>query len=331
MTGVPEPDRRPDVLGEPYLVETIDLAPDDEGAVEANLVLHPAAPDRVSSGGGRRAVLHVHGFADYFFHTEYAGWWAARGWDFHALDLRKYGRSLRPHHTPNHVDSLTTYYEELDAAWARIVERDGHTEVVLSAHSTGGLTAALWAHDRGLADAGLVGLVLNSPWLDLQGSPLLRNPVTTAALRRLGARRPRRALRRAITTVYGESLHHEHRGEWVYDLAWKPLDSWPIHLGWLAAVRTGHARVHRGLDVRAPVLVLTSGASARPTGPDDPAVDEHDIVLEVEQIRRWAPRLGPHVTLVSVPGARHDVVLSRPGPRARVYDELARWTGAYLA
>ena len=77
-----------DVLGAPYTVETIDLDPDDEGDVVAHLVSRPA------EGAARGAVLHLHGFADYFFHTEYADWWAARGYAFYGLDLRKYGRSI---------------------------------------------------------------------------------------------------------------------------------------------------------------------------------------------------------------------------------------------
>ena len=86
-----------DVLGPDYRVETISLPPDSEGAVVATLVsLEPEHPNG-------RAVLHVHGFADYFFHTEYARWWADRGYAFYALDLRKYGRGLREHHTPNKV------------------------------------------------------------------------------------------------------------------------------------------------------------------------------------------------------------------------------------
>ena len=49
----------------------------------------------------------------------------------------------------------------------------GHRRLIINAHSTGGLISALWAHkvrDQGLVDA----MVLNSPWLDLQGSWLLR-------------------------------------------------------------------------------------------------------------------------------------------------------------
>jgi len=130
----------PDVLGEPYLAETITLPPDDEGPVVATLVLRRAAEPT------GRAVLHVHGFCDYFFQTAYAEWWTERGYDFYALDLRKYGRSLRPHQTPNFVTDLREHFPEIDAAFVRITERDDHDHVVISAHSTGGLIVSLWAN-----------------------------------------------------------------------------------------------------------------------------------------------------------------------------------------
>jgi alpha-beta hydrolase superfamily lysophospholipase len=84
----------PDILGPPYTAETLDLPDDDEGQVVATLVHRPAGE------ATDRAVLHVHGFADYFFQTAYAEWWTERGYDFYALDLRKYGRSILPHQTP---------------------------------------------------------------------------------------------------------------------------------------------------------------------------------------------------------------------------------------
>jgi len=61
-------------------------------------------------------VLYVHGFADYFFQTELAEFHAARGEDFYAIDLHKYGRSLRPHQTPYQMADVADYYGELDTA-----------------------------------------------------------------------------------------------------------------------------------------------------------------------------------------------------------------------
>ena len=310
-----------DVLGPDYRVETITLPPDDEGAVVATLVtLGPAEPNG-------RAVLHVHGFADYFFHTEYARWWADRGYTFYALDLRKYGRSLREHQTPHYVADLTEYFGEIDLAWWRITQRDGFEQVVMSGHSTGGLTVTLWAHERRPAE--LVGMVLNSPWFDMQGSAWLRSPAARAAINRLGSSRPMQEIPRKISTVYGRTLHREHGGEWDYDLAWKPLESRPIYVGWLRAVRRGHAQLHAGLDVACPTLVLSSARSYFGEQTDETATS-NDIVLDVEQIRRWASSVGRHVTSIAVEGAIHDVVLSRPEVRATAYDAIGTWLDAWV-
>lgn len=308
-----------DVLGEPYRAETIELAADAEGAVVATLVSRPTA------GSSGRAVLQVHGFADYFFQTGAADYWLSRGYDFYALDLRKYGRSLRPHQTPNFVTDLADYYQEIDEAYRRVTERDGHDVVVVTAHSTGGLVTPLWVHDR---QPRLAGMVLNSPWLDLQGSLLLRT-AGTKAIDQIGLRRPYLAVPRDVSGFYARSLHSEHDGEWDFDLAWKPLESWPVYAGWLRAVRRGHARAHRGLDVHCPVLVLTSAASGHPVE-YDATCSSTDIVLDVELIRKWAHKLADHVTLVRVDGAIHDVFLSREPVRRLAFDEVTRWSDAYL-
>ena len=72
-----------------------------------------------------------------------------------------------------------------------------------------------------------------------------------------------------------------------------------------------------------PVLVLTSGASSFPREWDD-NVSQHDIVLDVEQIRKWAHKLGPHVTVARIEGALHDVTLSaEPAPPTSLDEEFA--------
>ena len=310
-----------DILGHPYLSETIELPDDEEGEVVATLVWRRTEITERATG----AVLHLHGFSDYFFQTPAADYWTERGYDFYALDLRKYGRSLRPHHTPNFVTDLRHYFEEIDAAMATVRDRDGHTHVIVTAHSTGGLIAPLWADAR---KPGLAGMVLNSPWLDLHGSFLLRT-AGTAAIDQVGARRPYLAIPRNVSGLYAQSLHKDHRGEWEFNLDWKPIDSWPVYAGWLRAVRRGHAKVHRGIDVGAPVLVLTSGASSFPREWDE-NVDRHDIVLDVDQIRKWAHKLGDHVTVSRIEGALHDVTLSAEPVRTRVFDQISRWLDAYV-
>jgi len=310
-----------DVLGAPFTAETIPFPDDHEGAVVATLVrLESAEPTR-------RAVLHVHGFADYFFQTEYARWWADRGYDFYAVDLPKYGRSLLEHQTPNYTADLADYFPVLDEVWRRI--RAEHDSLIVTGHSTGGLTTPLWADSR--RPEGLAGMFLNSPWLDLQG-PATARILLTPVVKQLGRIQPMRIIPRAVSGFYTRSLHRDHEGEWDFDLAWKPIESFKVYAGWLRAIRHGHALLHAGLDVAAPVLVLSSDASGHPdpAGEVDEVVHGTDIVLDVEHIRRWSTSVGRHVTYIAIPGAKHDVVLSRPEAREHAYAELDRWLTAYV-
>jgi alpha-beta hydrolase superfamily lysophospholipase len=306
-----------DILGAPYTCETLQLRPDDEGDVVATLVHRPTARTR------RRAVLHVHGFADYFFQTAAADFWVARGYDFYALDLRKYGRSIRPHQTPNYVADLGTYYEELDIAWQRVHEH--HDEVLLSAHSTGGLTVPLWLHDRRLRPA---GVFLNSPWIVMNGD--LRTRLGMPLIGQLGRYQPLREVPRDRSGGYLKSISNQYDGEWTINPAWKPLASWPAHAGWLRAVARGQARIRHGLDVHAPVLLVSSTRSGPPLTVGDPTLRGTDVVLDVERMRRAAPGISRHLTLAQVEGAIHDVTISPEPVRARVFDEVGRWLSAYV-
>ena len=73
---------------------------------------------------------------------------------------------------------------------------------------------------------------------------------------------------------YGTTLHRDYDGEFDYDLQWKPLGGFPVTFGWINAVRRGQARLHRGLDVGVPNLILRSDHSVaedRRPGRLDPA------------------------------------------------------------
>jgi alpha-beta hydrolase superfamily lysophospholipase len=284
--------------------------------VVATLVHRPAGRP---SG---RAVLHVHGFSDYFFQTRYAEHLTSLGYDFYAIDLRKCGRSLLPQQTHNFCRSLDEYYPELDAAIRLICERDGHSSLVLSGHSTGGLLVPLWCSDR--PELPVDAVVLNSPWLDLQGAFWLRTRVAAFVLDRVGRREPYRVIPRGVSGLYVESLHRAYQGEWDFDLAWKPKDSIPVRAGWLRAIRAGHRRIHDGLRLRGRVLVMTSARSSDPEEWSDD-VTTTDIVLDVSQMTRWAPGLAEDVALVRIDGAMHDVFLSREPVRAEAYEHFTRW------
>ena len=313
----------PDLLGAGYEARTFDLGtdPDGEGEIEAVLVRRTVRPGEQVTG----AVLYVHGFSDYFFQTELADFAAARGLAFYGLDLRKSGRARRPGQTAHYVSDLALYDKELELALDVVVAEQPDTPVVVVAHSTGGLITPLWLDRRRRAGkvAPVSGLVLNSPWFDLQGKPVMRGPVTWA-LWLLAKVRPLRALDLPESTVYGGSLHITGTGEWEYDLDLKPLPGFPVTIGWLNAVRRGHARLHRGLDVGVPSLVLRSDKTHFAPVYSE-ASDRADTVLDVRQIARWAGCLGSETTVVPIEDARHDVFLSLPAARKQAYESFGAW------
>jgi alpha-beta hydrolase superfamily lysophospholipase len=175
----------------------------------------------------------------------------------------------------------------------------------------------------------VAGVFLNAPWIDMHGDAFTRL-MAMPAIQRIGAYQPMRPVPRTVTGAYARSLHKDHLGEWDFDLAWKPLTSWPVYAGWIRAIRQGQARIARGLEVDAPVLMLSSDRSSQPASDEDPDLKCTDVVLDVEQMRRRAARISRHVTIVQVPGALHDVTLSPEPARSRVFDELDRWLSAYV-
>jgi alpha-beta hydrolase superfamily lysophospholipase len=321
-----ELDWKPDLLGDGYTQHVIELGedPDGEGAIAAVLVRRAVQPGETVHG----SVLYIHGFSDYFFQTELADFFAARGLAFYGLDLRKSGRARRPGQTAHYVSDLSLCDQELETALATVVDHHPDQPVVVAAHSTGGLIAPLWLDRRRRAGrvAPVAALVLNSPWFDLQGKAVHRGPITQA-LRALAKVQPFRELR-LPTGVYGSTIHVSGTGEWDFNLELKPLGGFPVTIGWLNAVRRAQARLHQGLDVGVPSLVLRSARTDFSTE-YSPLSDRADTVLDVDQIARWAGCLGGETTIVPIDGARHDVFLSLPEVRADAYARVEAWLAAH--
>ncbi|PZR53183.1 alpha/beta hydrolase [Xylanimonas oleitrophica] len=334
---------------------TLPLEPDDEGEVVATLVRrrHEDSAAEGRSGaqpsGARGApgvapaearagsaapdagvdLLYVHGWVDYFFQAHLADFWEGLGVRFHALDLRKYGRSLRPHQTPGFVTGLDTYDEEIAAA-LRVMGhgpvRATRRRLVVMGHSTGGLTLSLWAHRHpGRADA----LVLNSPWLEFQTRQLGRR-VLEPGIRAQATVAPRSTLINLDQGFYVRSISSRYDGEWEFDAAWRPDAGWRATPAWLAAVFSGHDQVAHGLSIDVPILVLLSARSTPPVR-WQPEMMRTDSVLNVRGVARRVPNLGSVITLVRLDGALHDVTLSAPEVRERVWQETERWFRAYVA
>lgn len=335
-------DWRPDVLGDEFEQLTLELGEDDEGPVVATLVR--ALPGeqpwwdlrRWGSALRRRPlhdvdVLYVHGWSDYFFQKRLARFWTSRGARFFALDLRKYGRSLRDGQTPGYITDLATYDEDiaaaLDAMERGAAGASSTRRLVLLGHSTGGLTLSLWASRHpDTADA----VILNSPWLEFQvasARPLI------APVAELQARwAPREVAPQVDLGFYTRAQQEVADPDDPVETnpMWRPAQTMAVHAGWFHAILTGHATVAHGLSIDAPVCVLLSSRSATPTRWSED-LTRADSVLVVDDIARAALKLGASVTVERIDGALHDVFLSRHEAREEAYRRLDRWVRGWSA
>ena len=308
-----------DILGPGYEMMTLALGRDYEGEVIATLVR------RQSDLEGRRAVLYVHGYNDYFFQKHVADFYTSLGITFYALDLRKCGRSLMPHQTASLCRSVQEYYSEIDAA-VDIIKRDGHELVLVSGHSTGGLIVSLWADEgngRNLIDA----LILNSPNLS-SGAPVAARFTIDPICRIIARRNPAVTLPLRLSPRYARSLHRSYQGEWDFNTAWKSVNGTLLMPAWLASIHQGQRRVRKGLCIRVPVLVLCGTASGNRKTPSSDLLAA-DIVLDVRQVAQLSTKLSQNVTCIRIAGAIHDVFLSPPAARHRAFGELSNWLIAY--
>ncbi|WP_221584310.1 alpha/beta hydrolase [Microbacterium sp. G2-8] len=339
MHAHPESEWRPDVLGDGFEQLTLPLGSDDEGDVVATLVR--SLPPRGSwlSRLLRRAprlddvdVLYVHGWSDYFFQRRLARQFTERGARFFALDLRKYGRSIRPGQTPGFITDLATYDEDIAAALQAMGRgrdgRGGDRRLVLFGHSTGGLVLTLWAHRHpGVASA----VILNSPWLEFQLPGFGRgaiSPIVDMRARHHPMDRAPQVDLGFYTRAQAEAADPADPVD--INFSWRPERTMTVHAGWLDAVLDGHALVARGLSIDAPVCVMLSTRSVRPLRWSDD-LTRADSVLVVDDIARAALKLGPVVTVCRIDGAIHDVFLSRREARNEAYRRLAEWSDMMLS
>lgn len=293
--------------------EQVDLgAPEQRGPVLVRPVHQASAP--------RAVVLHVHGYNDYFFQEHLAYAFMDAGCAFYALDLRRAGRSLAPDDIPHLMHDVAEPGDDIARAAEAIAALHPGVRLVVHAHSTGGLTAAIWAADRPSANLG--ALVLDSPLFGRREQGW--REWAKAALPVLGTLWPLAEVSHR-PSVYARHLHVEGGGRWEFDPELKRFEGVPARACWALAVRRAQQRIARGgVDIAVPVLVARSALTG-PESSDNPRLDEQDIVVDVEAISRLAPRLGRRVTELVVPGGIHELSLSRREPREHYLSEVLAW------
>lgn len=304
-----------DLMGKGFKQATIVQPSDYEGSVTCTLV-RKTVPDKST-----KAVLYVHGFNDYFFQEEMAERYIKEGFNFYAIDLRKYGRSWLSHQKINNVRDLSEYYADIDTALA-VIKGEGNEKVLLSGHSLGGLTISLYASERAGKEK-FDAVLLNSPMFALNIKSGLKKTALPLLLKR-AEKHPETNFDLGINPLYGESLHVTAHGEWSYSLGLKPFVAPPVNLGWIRAVHNAQERLAQGITINKPVLVLHSAKSIDEKKWSD-AFFTGDAVLNVGDVARQAQNIVGQYSIQAVQGGMHDLILSKQPVRDEVYSTIFNW------
>ena len=315
MTQQSAPQYQADILGEGYEQATLNFPDDYEGKVTATLTRKKV------SQSTNKAVLYIHGFIDYFFQTEMAEQFNQHGFDFYALDLRKYGRSILPHQKYYNIRDIAEYDAEITQA-LDIIGAEGHDSVLLCGHSTGGLTTTLYvAHhpNHPLIKA----LWVNSPFYDFNMNPIKR-AVGVPSLSRLAQKFPNLQFPSELNKWYAASLHKDLKGEWDFNLDWKKSSYPKVRISFIRAIYEAQKEIHQGVRVDVPVLVMHSHQTKNPRkwGKD---AQSSDVILDVKDIQKYAKKIQGDVTIREIPNGLHDLVLSEKTVRDSVYQQLFSW------
>lgn len=306
---------RPDILGGDFVQQTIQMPDDYDGKVIITIIRKEAAKPTT------KAILYVHGFNDYFFQTSLAEHFNNAGFNFYAVDLRKYGRSILPNQYPFQVHNLNEYFADIDTT-LQIMKQEGNREILLMGHSTGGLITSLFCQ-KYRENLPVQGLILNSPFLDMNQSRF-KEKILIPMVSFFALFSKKTKIKQGISTAYGESLLKSYHGEWEYDTTKKFMQSPALTTGWIRAIHKGQKKIRKGLDIPCPVLVLYSSQSVY--GDDwTPEHQNGDGVLDVKDIAKYGKRLGPEVTEAEIKEGMHDLILSKPKARNATYKVIFDW------
>lgn len=266
------------------------------------------------------SILYVHGYNDYFFQAHEGQAFVDRGYNFYAVDLRRYGRSLTPGVTPYQFRKVSDYYHDINAA-ITIMKENGTKRVIIMGHSTGGLIVASYMNAS--PDEDIKAVILNSPFLDWNMTGFIRK-VGIPVISWVGSWWPKLAISQGNSTAYGESLLMEYHGEWEYDTNLKTLYPRKVTAGWIRAITKAQNTLKKHSDIKVPVLLLRSDVSVYGDKWND-AHQHGDAVLNVEHISQIGKTLGPCVTEDVVKGGLHDLALSEPSVRKQFFDDIFEW------
>lgn len=306
-----------DVLGNGYEKRTIPMPGDEQGDIVCTLVrkLHPEH--------SKQAVLYIHGYNDYFFQSQLGDSLLSYGYNFYAVDLRRYGRSLLPHQDAFYCYALDEYFADIDSSLA-VMLKEGNERIILMGHSTGGLIATYYMKHH--PDAPVAGMILNSPFLDWNFSWLMES-VAFPVVSFLGNYFPNWVVQGDGTnlSMYSASLLAAYHGEWDYDTRLKMSYGHRKLAGWIHAIHSAQQDIQHRCDIACPILLLSSDRSLQEGETWNEDYLKADIVLSVEDIQHYGAKLGKKISAHQVKGGIHDLILSPRPARDHAYHLIYEW------
>lgn len=297
-----------------FTYTTLILKDDYEGEVTATLI------NNNLNKIGQKNILYLHGFVDYFFQAHIAEAFIREGYNFYALDLRKYGNSILPHQHKNYCRNMHEYYEEITISIKKIQEVH-NSDIYLFGHSTGGLLSCNYLID-GEARLDIKALILNSPFLNLKTSGFTKKIIYFISTL-VSSISPYSNLSHALSPAYAQSLHKDFYGEWDFNLDWKPIDGFPAYFKWTRAIIQAQNNL-KNPKLKLPILVMHSSCSKDISVYKEEA-QSVDIILNIKDIHSIGAQLGEDVTLLNIKDALHDIFLSRIDVRENALSQMLVW------
>lgn len=269
--------------------------------------------------GSRKAFLYIHGFNDYFFQKEMGERFVDSGFNFYAVDLRRYGRSKEPWQYPFNVRNQEEYFADIDSALLQI-RKDGNTDITLGGHSTGGLTVAFMGAMKG-KNIGVDRIVTDSPFLEWNYNSFMRN-VGAPAVVFLGKIFKNSKIKQGHCDGYAYSLLKEYYGEWTYNTDWKMIYSPPVTFSWVGAINSAQSRLmKKAKNIAVPILVMHSSRKIEGCN-YTPEFQTGDAVLDPAMLQKRGEKLGHVREVCAIDSGLHDLILSNEKTRNAAYDTI---------
>jgi len=296
--------------------EIIPLKNDYEGVVSAAVEYHlvPQA---------NAAVLYIHGYMDYFFQNHLAAHFIGLGISFYAIELRKYGSSIKAHQHQNFFKDITEYDEEISIVLNKM-NQDGHSKIIINGHSTGGLIATHYVL-HGQYRQFITGMILNSPFLEFKVSKI--KSYILSVIMPFSYFFPYLKVAQ-LSSLYTESLHESLKGRWDFNLKHKPIPSFATYLGWVRAIIRAQKKVQKQSINAMPCIIFHSDRSCFDEKWNDNMLAS-DMVLNIEDIIYFGRKIYPNADFVEITNAMHDMALSSDKAINDYFSHISVWLKKY--